>query len=130
MLERALLVIVLFALGYAVYRIRVRRQINQVSCDPLLKQLKPGVPAIIYFTTPDCIPCRTRQRPALDHLHEILGDNAIQVLQIDATQQPDVADRWGVLSAPTTFVIDARGQTIAVNHGVADTATLQRQIAA
>jgi thiol-disulfide isomerase/thioredoxin len=130
MLERALLVIVLFAIGYAAYRLRVSRQIDQVSHDPLLDQLQPGIPAIIYFTTPDCIPCRTRQQPALERIRETLGENALQVLQIDATQEPDVADRWGVLSAPTTFIIDSSGQTVAVNHGVADEAKLQRQITA
>ena len=26
----------------------------------------PNKPVIVYFTTPDCVPCKTVQRPALD----------------------------------------------------------------
>jgi hypothetical protein len=41
-----------------------------------------------------------------------------------------VADYWGVLSAPTTFIIDARGQPRAVNHGLASMEKLLRQLEA
>jgi len=33
--------------------------------------------------------------------------------------QPEIASQWGVLSVPTTFVIDAQGNPRYVNHGVA-----------
>lgn len=51
-----------------------------------------------------------------------------EVLQFDATQVPDAADRWGVMSAPTTFVLNAVGEPQAVNHGVADERKLLQQI--
>jgi hypothetical protein len=29
---------------------------------------RPGTPGILYFTTPECVPCKTVQRPALERL--------------------------------------------------------------
>ena len=92
-----------------------------------LQNLKPGIPGILYFTTPDCIPCRTRQRPALKQLQARLGDG-IQLIQIDATEEPTLADYWGVLSVPTTFIIDSRGRPRRVNHGVQSAEDLYKQI--
>jgi len=56
-----------------------------------------------------------------------LGDE-IQVVQIDASEHSEVADRWGVFSAPTTFILDNLKQVRDVNYGVADTPKLIRQL--
>jgi thioredoxin 1 len=92
-----------------------------------LEGSRPGVPAVLYFTTPDCAVCKAAQRPALQRLRERLGE-AVQVIEIDACEQPAVADYWGVLSVPTTFIIDAQGQPRAVNHGLASLEKLTRQL--
>jgi hypothetical protein len=47
---------------------------------------------------------------------------------VDATQDPDAADRWGVFSAPTTFVLDKGGNPRHVNRGVASTERLKEQL--
>jgi hypothetical protein len=52
----------------------------------------------------------------------------LQVIEIDAVAQPDLADHWGVLSVPTTFIIDGYGQVRRVNHGVASADKLHAQI--
>jgi thiol-disulfide isomerase/thioredoxin len=98
-------------------RVRVRQ-------DPFLPK---GKPVILYFTTPTCMPCKTIQRPALQRLKDQAGEK-LQVVEIDASQQPEVANRWGVLSVPTTFIIDAKGDPRHVNHGVAPYEKLQKQL--
>jgi thioredoxin 1 len=92
-----------------------------------LETIRPGIPAILYFTTPTCVPCKTVQRPALAKLQEQLGDS-IQVIEVDAAAQPELANYWGVLSVPTTFIIDGRGRPRRVNHGVSGADKLQKQI--
>lgn len=92
-----------------------------------LESIDLGLPAILYFTTPSCVPCKTVQRPALVRLRERLG-NSIQVIEVDALARPEVADYWGVLSVPTTFIIDSRGRPRRVNHGVASAEKLQMQL--
>ena len=92
-----------------------------------LENIRPGVPAILYFTTPTCVPCKTIQRPALIKLQERLSDS-IQVIEVDAAAQPELANYWGVLSVPTTFIIDSRGRPRRINHGISSADKLQKQI--
>ena len=131
MIERLMLTLVLLALGFAAYwafrRYKVAQAAATASNDPILKTLRPGTPAIVYFTTPMCIPCRTQQQPALARLQEELGQG-IQILKIDATEDSEAAERWGVFAAPTTFILDTTGQPRQVNHGVADSNKLKRQL--
>lgn len=93
-----------------------------------LESLLPGIPGILYFTTPDCAPCRTQQRPALEQLKAKLGVDGVQVIEVNAAAQPELADFWGVLSVPTTFIIDSSGQPRRLNHGVQSAGALQNQI--
>lgn len=131
--ERLLLTIILLTVGAFAYWFYSQRQLHRVTTtrntDPLLSGLKPGIPAIVYFTTPGCIPCKTQQQPALERLQGAMGE-AVQILKFDATQIPEDADRWGVMSAPTTFILNAQGEPTAVNHGVADEQKLKRQLQA
>jgi thioredoxin 1 len=108
-------------------RLSVRRAARRAPADPLLAQLREGVPAILYFTTPFCEPCRTLQKPALARLQAELGA-MIQVIQVDAADQPEMADRWGVFSAPTTFVLDRNHIPRQVNRGVASAEVLKKQL--
>ncbi len=91
--------------------------------------LQPGRPAVLYFTTPDCVTCKVFQRPQLRRLENMLGDE-IQVVEIDAQARPELASQWGVLSVPTTFVLDASGKPRHVNHGGVEAEKLAAQIAA
>jgi thiol-disulfide isomerase/thioredoxin len=131
MIERILIVAVLAVVAFAAYWLYTRRQLQQVSRaevnDPIRQMLRPGIASVVYFTTPGCIPCQTQQQPALQRLQTELGEN-IQVVQIDASEQPDLATRWGVMTAPTTFVIDETGEAQAVNHGAVNEHVLKRQL--
>jgi thioredoxin 1 len=91
-----------------------------------LESARPGVPVLLYFTTPTCAPCKTVQRPAIRRLSEQLGDQ-LQVIEVDATARPDLASHWGVMSVPTTFLLDASRQPRHVNHGVAKLDKLIKQ---
>ncbi len=131
MIERVLIVVILAAVGVIAYRLyccwEVRRATRIAPRDPLLAGLTPDVPTILYFTTPFCAPCKTQQRPAIRQLLTELGDR-VQVIEVDATAQPDAASRWGVMSVPTTFILDRTGRPRHVNHGVTGLQTLRHQV--
>lgn len=115
-------------LGVGVYwlanQFLLSRAKNNVSS--LLHPL-PNKPVIVYFTMPDCAPCKTVQRPALEKLTSLLGEK-LHVVEIDATERPDLAKTWGVMSVPTTFLLNARGEARYVNNGVARVEKLMEQI--
>jgi len=115
--------------GWLLYAAWRRWQLARLRSPQLgLETWQGDGPAILYFTTPDCVPCKTQQRPELQKLREEYS-GSLQVIQIDATQQPKVADYWGVLTVPTTFVINSRGQARAMNPGVASAQKLLSQLA-
>ncbi len=105
----------------------LRRRGNRSKRYAGLDALREGVPAILYFTTPDCIPCRTTQGPAIEELREQYRDR-LQIITIDASERTDLANYWGVLSVPTTFIIDSAGQPRHVNNGVASAPKLRQQL--
>jgi thiol-disulfide isomerase/thioredoxin len=136
MLERTL-----FALGLITLSIYGWWWLNQRSLahlravqtthpiDPLLSGLQTGIPTVIYFTMPDCHPCRTQQTPALSALADELGHSRLQIIQVDATLDPLASERWEVFSVPTTFILDSQFRPQRVNRGVTTTQTLKQQIA-
>jgi thiol-disulfide isomerase/thioredoxin len=87
----------------------------------------PDKPVLVYFTTPDCVPCKTVQRPAIEQVSNMLGEK-LEVVEINAYDQPELAQTWGVMSVPTTFVLDPRGEARYVNNGVARAEKLLEQI--
>jgi thiol-disulfide isomerase/thioredoxin len=124
---RLILALGIILAGIVIYRLVNQRILAGARSKPLgLESAQPGIPILLYFTTPACIPCKTIQRPAIQRLREEF-DAPIQVIEIDAAQRPDLASHWGVLSVPTTFIIDGQGLPRLVNHGVATTDKLLKQ---
>ena len=101
--------------------VRARNHVFTIFSRP------PDKPVIVYFTTPDCVPCKTVQRPAIEQVSSLLGER-LEVIEINAYEKPDLAKTWGVMSVPTTFVLDARGEARYVNNGVARAEKLLEQI--
>jgi thiol-disulfide isomerase/thioredoxin len=122
------LAIGIIGLGAFVYWLINQRLLVRASNNvfTLFKTL-PNKPVLVYFTTPDCAPCKTVQRPAIDRVSNLLGAR-LAIVEIDATERPDLAKVWGVLSVPTTFVLDAQGEARYVNNGVARAEKLLEQI--
>ena len=135
LLYRLLIALAIVLAGVVLYRLlhnltlaRARAVRSRAGARaPGLEAARPGLPVLLYFTTPTCAPCKTVQRPAIQNLQERMGDQ-LQIVEIDATAQPELADEWGVLSVPTTFIIDAKGTPRHVNHGVATLEKLWQQI--
>jgi len=125
---RLLITFGLVIAGLAAYAAYNRWVIRHAQSRRLgLESALPGIPTILYFTTPSCVPCRTVQAPALERLSAKYHD-AMQVIKIDAQEHPEVADHWGVLTVPTTFVIDPTGKARYFNPGVAPAEKLQEQL--
>ncbi len=64
---------------------------------------------------------------ALQRVVAARGDQ-IAIVEIDAPNEPDLTQRYRVLTVPTTVVLDATGRAHAVNYGLANTQKLLTQI--
>jgi len=132
LIVRLAIAIAISLLGIAAYwgwnRLQLRR-LGRANTGQLrgLETLPAGVPGVLYFTTPDCQVCISTQKPALQRLEAEMGAG-VHIIEVDATAQPELADYWGVLSVPTTFIIDGHGQPRAINHGMTSKDKLRRQL--
>jgi thiol-disulfide isomerase/thioredoxin len=129
MTERLLISVVIIAAAILASWILPRLHLARRRSHALrLQAYKPGRPAILFFSGEGCASCHTIQRPALAEIEAEFGGR-LQVIEIDALAQPGLADHWGVLSLPTTFIIDREGQPRRVNHSPARADRLRAQLA-
>ena len=127
-LIRGLIALGVIAAGIGVYLLINRRILRRAQENTLgLESYKMGKPAVLYFTMEGCVPCRTTQRPALARLMEQTAGK-VQLIEVDAVERPELSEHWGVLSVPTTFIIDQHGRPRQINHGVALTEKLLNQL--
>ena len=57
-----------------------------------------------------------------------IGAEQVRVVHVDAAHQPEIASAFGILTVPSTVVLDPGGRVAAVNHGFASTQQLVRQL--
>ncbi len=84
-------------------------------------------PVLLVFTAPGCAICKRKQHPAVEVVAQELGE-ALSVNEIDATSQPELAAQYGVVTVPSSVVIDTNGNVQAMNHGFASTEKLRLQL--
>jgi thiol-disulfide isomerase/thioredoxin len=89
-----------------------------------------GRRTVIAFSTPSCAACHTAQAPAIDLARQrVGGDDAVRVIKVDASKQPNAARAFGILTVPSTVVLAAGGgRVIAVNQGFTPSGRLVEQL--
>lgn len=105
--------------------IKLRRLRSQ---SPFSSIVPPGKPAVVAFSAPHCRDCHTLQEPALARLEQNLSQR-VSVKSLSALDYPDLVEQLGILTVPSTVVIDARGAVRHLNLGYASDAKLREQLA-
>jgi thioredoxin 1 len=138
MADRFFFAVILVLVGVGLYAVAQRVHLRVLgrrlvelgqSVAPGLAAFQSGQPALLYFTTPQCMPCRTVLKPALRRLSAEL-ENRFQVLEVNAQSQPEAARYWRVLSVPTIFVLDPQGKPRHVHYGVVGAEVLRAELSA
>ncbi|NJM08051.1 thioredoxin family protein [Candidatus Gracilibacteria bacterium] len=132
MIERIFILLALataVALAFLLWRYLQRRRLRALALETPFATLVPqGRPAVVAFSLPTCSDCRTRQAPALQRLSAAWGDQ-INLHTLNAAEHSRLAERLGLLTVPSTVVLDAQGVVRYVNQGFADEQRLCEQIA-
>ena len=139
MLERiSILILVgaLFGLGYYALRALSAWRLRRLQADaptgsegPLagaLSAMAGSGPALLYFTTETCAQCRFQQAPIMQQLQVQFA--ALPVVTLDAVQRQEVARHFGIMTVPSTVLLDDRRVPVAINHGVAPLQKLAAQV--
>ena len=77
-------------------------QINVTNFDE--KVLQSSKPVLVDFFTTWCGPCKM-MAPVIDELSEELAGQ-VDIYKVDVDDNPDLAQRYGVMSIPTLIVFE------------------------
>jgi thiol-disulfide isomerase/thioredoxin len=113
------------------YNVRKLSDLKQAAPSWEALGVQPdGRKTLVAFSTPSCAACRTAQAPAIDVARARLGGgDAVRVIKVDASKQPNAARAFGILTVPATVVLAAGGDRIvAINQGFAPSGRLLEQL--
>lgn len=129
--ERVLVILGLLTatlVGALTARLLVRRRVAEVLGSgvpsPVRKQLSPTGPTLLYFYGPVCPSCNDQVK-IVDELAE---ETNTRVLKFNATEQRQVADALGVVTIPTTAIVDSAGRVRHLNLGYHPKGRLAEQL--
>ncbi len=120
-------VALLIGAGRAFVAARRRRALAAAPFTPVGGTGEAGPVRVLAFSTPQCQQCRLLQKPALAEV--AAQTEQVEILSIDALEQPELAERYGILTVPSTVVLAPNGRASAVNYGFAPARVLLEQIA-
>ena len=127
MVERTIIALAVVAIGLIAYWGLLRLQRRRVT-QGSKRGDRTGRSALLVFTSPTCAPCKLQQLPIVDRVL-IDWHDKIDYELIDVAERPEAATQYGVWSVPTTIVLDAQRQVIAINQGVVFEKKLREQLA-
>ena len=126
-LALALTIVVLVARRWNARHIRKLAEGGAPVWDALGER-PDGRRALVAFSTPSCAACHTAQAPAINVAERHLGASTVRVIRVDASRQPEVARAFGVLTVPSTVVLEPTGRVVALNQGFAPSGRLIEQL--
>lgn len=109
------------------YRRRWTEPPERLAVDRLGLELMEGCCAFVLFSSPSCRPCKA----ALAVVESVVGKSrgVTEIVQIDATEQPDLAHDYAIRTIPTVFLITASGHVVQRWRSVPDPAEAEAALA-
>ena len=83
-------------------------------------------PVLLYFKSDNCAPCVTQEQYLTD-LEESVGQR-MSVRRINTDYDREIAANYGVITVPTTLIVDPAGVVKYINYGITTTSRLAHQL--
>jgi thiol-disulfide isomerase/thioredoxin len=97
-------------------RLRFR---NDFIKTPLPVDIKPGLPTLLYFWTPDCVQCRSQEIYLEDAASKLKQrGKELNVKKINAQQENEFASLFRIITVPTIVLVDPNGNIAIWNPGL------------
>ncbi len=124
MLARLLIAIGIFTAAGIAYWVFSRVQRHRASGIESGSAMG-GRPRVLYFRSDHCTSCST-QAELFAQLDE---ETRCAIEPVDVDAEPDRAEAYGILTLPTTLVLDPFGEVQQINYGVTRPEKLKKQLA-
>ncbi len=106
--------------GVTLFTILQRRRLSRHKTEAAHDaQLPTGTPRLLYFWTEECAPCRAQEREinlAKKRL-EVAGVH-LAVDKMNAHREELFAERFNIMTVPTTVLLDSNGVVVGWNPGL------------
>jgi thioredoxin 1 len=122
MVERLVITVILAAVAVSAYAVVRQWQVRRVQGN----HESGGEASLLYFWSDHCAPCVTQSRVLQQLPAQVV--QRIQIRQINAEKESEIAARYGVFTLPTTMLLDREGSVRHVNYGLADAGKLAQQV--
>jgi thiol-disulfide isomerase/thioredoxin len=123
MIERFLFSIILllsFVAAVKVFTVYQQRQIRRRSQRKRLpSKIRFDKPTLLYFWTPECSQCRPQEQQ-IERANSTLQQfgKQLNMQKFNAHEEKKLARFLGVMTVPTTVLIDSHGKVSALNPGL------------
>lgn len=89
-----------------------------------------GKPVLLYFSTLQCSVCKYQQAKDIKNIQKHFTKKGLEleVRKFDAGERVDLSDLFGVVTVPTTVILDDKGEIAAHNSGLAKKKVLIAQL--
>lgn len=132
-LGRAVIAILLVAAGYILMSIGGRLYLKFIQLrrrnTKWPEEIWSGAPVLLCFSTAQCAVCKYQQAKCLDQVRKHFKGNGadVDIRKFDAAERADISGMLGVVTVPTTVILDGDGKVTELNTGLVKTKLLIEQ---
>ena len=124
-LERIIITGILFLIGTGGFVALKQWHVGRLNRGKL--GVSSLTPTLLYFRSDTCAVCPTQGR----YVEEVANgwNGRLSIRKIDTDTEPETAQRFGVMTLPTTILVDDNGAVRDVNYGLTNAHKLNKQVA-
>ncbi len=127
MLERVLALFLFLLITYFLTRRFNFKKVNSAEVLSInLSNTNPLLPTILYFSTEQCVQCKSTQTPALYKLQD--EGKHFNLVSLDALKEIELTKQLNIKTVPATVLLSQDKKLRFVNNGYVSDILLNKQL--